>query len=56
MLMVADHETATDFVTYPKYWKYKLVSGLRVIDEKRLRKSVPFEREEEIRVESEALH
>jgi Family of unknown function (DUF5677) len=56
MLMVADHETATDFVTYPKYWKYKLVSGLRNIDESRLRKSVPFEREEEIRLESEALH
>lgn len=56
MLVVADDDAATDFVTYPKFCRYKLVSDLRSIDEDRLRKSVPIEREEEIRLEHEALY
>jgi hypothetical protein len=56
MLFVGDDQTATDFIKYPQYWKYKLLRDLRAVDETRLRKSVSAAQEEEIRKEYEALH
>jgi hypothetical protein len=56
MLIVGDDQTATDFIKYPKYWKYKLLQDLKVVDETRLRRSVSAELEEEIRKEYEVLH
>ena len=56
MLTVGDDQTATDFIKYPVYWKFKLLRDLRDVDESRFRRSVSVEREEEIRKDYETLH
>jgi len=56
MLLVGDDKTATDFIKYPAYWKYKLLRDLREVDESRFRRSVSVELEEGIRKDYDALH
>jgi hypothetical protein len=56
MLLVGDEETATDFAKYPRYWNYFLMRDLKSVDEKRFRKQVSVELEDETRKEYEALH
>lgn len=56
MVTVGNDQTATDFIKYPVYWKYKMLRDLRNVDENRFRKSVSVELEEEIRKDYEALH
>lgn len=56
MLLIGDDATATDFIKYPAYWKYKLLRDLKNVDESRFRRSVSVEQEEEIRRDYDALH
>lgn len=54
MLVVGDEATATDFIEYPRYQNYILMRDLKRIDERRFRKSVSVELEDEARKEYEA--
>ena len=56
MLMVADDQTASDFIDYPEYWKYTLLRDLKAVNESRLRKSVSAQQEDEVRKVYETLH
>jgi Family of unknown function (DUF5677) len=55
MLVVADEQTAGDFVKFPRYWNYFLMRDLKAVDETRFRKQVTVELEDEIRKEYEDL-
>src|ERR1700719_2376376 len=33
VLTVGDDSTVDDFVKYPKYWRYKIIQGVKVADE-----------------------
>jgi hypothetical protein len=55
MLTVGDDSTVDDFMKYPKFWRYIFLQDLKVADEPRFRSTVSTEREEEIRLEHEAL-
>lgn len=55
MLLIGDDSTVDDFNKYPMFWRYKVLQGLKVADEPRFRSTVSPGREEEIRVEHEAL-
>jgi hypothetical protein len=53
--LVADAQTADDLVDYPKYKRSQVVQALKRTDESLVRRSVPAEREEQLRKEFEDL-
>jgi hypothetical protein len=55
MLIVADDSTVDDFARFPKYWRYKILQGVKIANEARVRKFMSPEEEEEMRLEHEAL-
>jgi Family of unknown function (DUF5677) len=55
MLLVGDKETAADFVKYPRFWNYIVMQGLKSVDERRFRKEISIELEDEARKEYEDL-
>jgi Family of unknown function (DUF5677) len=55
MLTVGDDSTVDDFLKFPKYWRYKILQGIKAADETRIRNSMSPEEEEQMRQEHEAL-